>query len=81
MKVAPLAAQTFSKSSRYFIPGESPMFIERAEGAMIYDVDGNEFIDFNGCLGPITLGFNYPRVNKAVIEQLNKGIIFSTQAP
>ena len=60
MKVAPLAAQTFSKSSRYFIPGESPMFIERAEGAMIYDVDGNEFIDFNGCLGPITLGFNYP---------------------
>ena len=80
-KVAPLAAQTFSKSYRYFIPGSSPMFVERAEGTRMYDVDGNEFIDFNGCLGPITLGFNYPRVNEAIIEQLNKGIIFSTQAP
>lgn len=80
-KVAPLAAQTFSKSYRYFVPGQSPMYIERAEGSRIYDVDGNEFIDFNGCLGPITLGFNYPKVNEAIIEQLNKGIIFSTQAP
>ena len=80
-KVAPLAAQTFSKSHRYFIPNASPMFIERAEGARVYDVDGNEFIDFNCCLGPITLGYNYPAVNDAVIEQLKKGIIFSTQAP
>ena len=31
------------KNAADFIPGESPMFIERAEGAMIYDVDGNEF--------------------------------------
>lgn len=80
-KVAPLAAQTFSKSYRYFMPGTAPMFIERAEGAKVYDVDGNEFIDFICCLGPITLGYNYPKVNKAVMEQLNKGIIFSTQAP
>ena len=80
-KVAPLAAQTFSKSYRYFMPGEAPMYIDHAEGARVYDVDGNEFIDFICCLGPITLGYNYPAVNKAVIEQLNKGIIFSTQAP
>lgn len=81
LKVAPLAAQTFSKSYRYFIPDHSPMFIDRAEGARVYDVDGNEFLDFCCCLGPITLGYNYPRVNEAVIEQLNKGMIFSTQAP
>ena len=80
-KVAPLAAQTFSKSYRYFMPGAAPMFIERGEGTRLYDVDGNEFIDFVGALGPITLGYNYKRVNDAVIEQLNKGIIFSTQAP
>ncbi|MBQ8249887.1 MAG: aminotransferase class III-fold pyridoxal phosphate-dependent enzyme [Clostridia bacterium] len=80
-KVAPLAAQTFSKSYRYFMPGAAPMFIDHAEGARVYDVDGNEFIDFICCLGPITLGYNYPAVNKAVMEQLNKGIIFSTQAP
>lgn len=80
-KVAPLAAQTFSKSYRYFMPDVSPMYIERGEGAKVWDVDGNEYIDFICCLGPITLGYNYPEVNAAVIEQLNKGIIFSTQAP
>ena len=80
-KVAPLAAQTFSKSYRYFMPGRSPMYIDHAEGARVWDVDGNEFIDFICCLGPITMGYNYPRVNEAVIRQLNKGIIFSTQAP
>ncbi len=80
-KVAPLAAQTFSKSYRYFIPGSSPMFIDHGEGARLYDVDGNEYIDFVCSLGPITLGYNYPAVNEAVIEQLNKGIIFTTQAP
>ena len=80
-KVAPLAAQTFSKSYRYFMPGTAPMYIDHGEGARLYDVDGNEYLDFICCLGPITLGYNYPRVNEAVIEQLNKGIIFSTQAP
>ena len=80
-KVAPLAAQTFSKSYRYFMPGSAPMYIDHAEGARLYDVDGNEFLDFICCLGPITLGYNYPAVNAAVMEQLNKGIIFSTQAP
>ncbi len=81
IKVAPLAAQTFSKSYRYFVPGSSPMYIDHGEGSKLYDVDGNEFIDFICSLGPITLGYNHPEVNKAVIEQLNKGIIFSTQAP
>ncbi len=81
LKVAPLAAQTFSKSWRYFMPNEAPMYIDHGQGSRLYDVDGNEFIDFVCSLGPITLGYNYPAVNKAVIEQLNKGIIFSTQAP
>lgn len=80
-KVAPLAAQTFSKSYRYFMPGTAPMYIDHGVGARLYDVDGNEYLDFICCLGPITLGYNYPAVNEAVIEQLNKGIIFSTQAP
>ena len=81
LKVAPLGAQTFSKSYRYFIPGESPMYIDHACGSKLYDVDGNEFIDFVCSLGPITLGYNYEAVNNAVIEQLKKGMIFSTQAP
>ena len=63
------------------MPERAPMYIERGEGARLYDVDGNEYLDFICSLGPITLGYNDPAVNAAVIEQLNKGIIFSTQAP
>lgn len=80
LEVTPLGAQTFSKSYRYFVEGYAPMFMERGEGCKLYDVDGNEFIDFVCSLGPITVGYNNKKVNDAVIEQLNKGIIFSTQA-
>lgn len=79
--VVPLAAQTFSKSYRYFVPGAAPMYIDHGEGARLYDVDGNVYLDFICALGPIVLGYNYPAVNMAVMEQLNKGIVFSTQAP
>ena len=81
LKVAPLAAQTFSKSYRYFIPEKAPMYIDHAKGARLYDVDGNEYLDFMCSLGPITLGYNYPATNEAVKRQLEKGIVFSTQAP
>ena len=80
-KIAPLAAMTFSKGHRYFMPGKAPMYIDHGKGARLYDVDGNEYLDFICSLGPITLGYSYPAVNEAVIEQLNKGIVFSTQAP
>jgi glutamate-1-semialdehyde aminotransferase len=78
-KVTPLGAQTFSKSYRYYIEGEAPMFAERGEGCYIIDVDGNRFIDFVCALGPITIGYNNSEVNQAVIQQLEKGIAFSVQ--
>ena len=81
LKCAPLGAQTFSKSYRYYMPNSAPLYIDHANGARLYDVDGNEFIDFMCSLGPITLGYNYPAVNEAVTLQLEKGIIFSTQSP
>jgi len=80
LEVTPLGAQTFSKSYRYFVEGHAPMFIERGEGCRVWDVDGNEFIDFICALGHVTVGYNNKKVNDAVVEQLNKGIIFSTQA-
>lgn len=72
LKVSPLAAQTYSKSYRYFSKGYAPSYMERGEGCYIYDVDGNKFIDFMCALGPITVGYNEPAVNEAVIEQVNK---------
>lgn len=81
LKCSPLAAQTFSKSHRYFMPNNAPMFIDHGKGARVYDVDGNEFLDFTASLGPITLGYCYDKVNDAVKAQLEKGIIFPTQSP
>ena len=79
-KVTPLGAQTYSKSYRYYCEGKAPVFIERGEGSRVYDVDGNEYIDFVCGLGAITVGYNNPKINQAVMNQLNKGIMFSQQA-
>lgn len=72
LKVSPLAAQTFSKSYRYFCRGIAPSYMDYGEGCFIYDVDGNKFIDYMCALGPITIGYNEPAVNEAVIKQVNK---------
>lgn len=72
LKVSPLAAQTYSKSYRYFSRGVAPCYMDHGEGCYIYDVDGNEFIDFMCALGPITVGYNEPAVNEAVINQVHK---------
>ncbi len=81
LKVSPLAAQTFSKSYRYYCRGISPVYVDHGKGCRLYDVDGNEFIDFMCALGPITVGYNDERVNAAVAEQLKKGASFSLQSP
>lgn len=72
IEVSPLAAQTFSKSYRYFCRGAAPSYMDHGEGCYIYDVDGNKFIDFMCALGPITVGYNDPSVNEAVINQVHK---------
>ena len=80
LKVTPLAAQTYSKSYRYFCLGCAPSFMERGDGCYIYDVDGNKFIDYMCALGPITVGYNRKEVNEAVIEQVNKFASASLQS-
>lgn len=72
VKVSPLAAQTFSKSYRYFCRGVAPSYMDYGKGCYIYDVDGNKFIDYMCALGPITVGYNEPAVNEAVIKQVEK---------
>ena len=53
----PLASQTFSKSITAFPKGAAPLFVTKAKGAKIWDVDGNEYIDFVSALCCITLGY------------------------
>ena len=80
LKVSPLAAQTYSKSYRYFSKGYAPSYMDHGDGCRMYDVDGNEFIDFVCALGPITIGYNDPTVNDAVIKQVNKFASASLQS-
>jgi glutamate-1-semialdehyde 2,1-aminomutase len=55
---------------------ETPRFIEKADGAYIYDVDGNQYIDYIGSWGPMILGNNNPAVLKAVQEAIVKGLSY-----
>jgi glutamate-1-semialdehyde aminotransferase/spore coat polysaccharide biosynthesis protein SpsF (cytidylyltransferase family) len=77
LKTVPLGSQTFSKSKTQLPYGVSPYFASRGEGAYLYDVDDNKYIDFVNSLASITLGYNDPDVIQAVRLQLEKGTIFS----
>jgi len=76
-KVIPLASQTFSKSRTQFPVGVSPLFLDRGEGCRVWDVDGNEYIDYISSLCAITLGYQDPDVTDAVRAQLDSGVILS----
>lgn len=60
----------------YLAVKDTPRFIHRADGAYIYDVDGNEYIDYIGSWGPMILGNNSPVVLKAVQEVIGNGLSF-----
>ena len=59
-----------------------PLFISKASGSRIWDVDGNEYIDYWASAGPAILGHNDPGVRQAVIETLNdEGVLFTAPHP
>lgn len=76
----PLASQTFSKSWMTWTKGAAPLFIERARGSHIIDIDGNAYVDYVLGLLPIVLGYCDPDVDEAIIDQLGKGTTFSLPA-
>jgi glutamate-1-semialdehyde aminotransferase len=77
LKSIPLASQTFSKSLTQYPKGVSPFFIEKGKGSKVWDVDGNEYIDFVNSLAAVTLGYCDKDVDNAVQQQMKNGIIFS----
>ena len=56
--------------------GQTPRFIVRADGAKIYDADGNCYTDYVGSWGPMILGHNHPAVLKAVRKAAENGLSF-----
>lgn len=77
----PGGAQTTSKRPTAFAYGAYPIYLESADGCRVRDIDGNEFIDLVGGLGPVSLGYAYPAVDDAIREQLPKGIISGLLSP
>ncbi len=73
----PLGAQTFSKSITQYPYGVSPYFASRAKGSRLWDIDGNQYVDFVNSLCAVTLGYCDPDVNAAVAAQLEQGTLFS----
>lgn len=76
-RVIPGVTQTASKRPEAFAPGVFPDFVVSGRGSHVWDVDGNEYVDFVMACGPVTLGYCYPAVDDAIREQLIRGIIFS----
>ena len=56
--------------------GGSPLFIEKANGAYIYDADGKAYIDYVGSWGPMILGHNHPKIRAAVLAAVENGLSF-----
>lgn len=78
-KYIPWGTSTCSKRSTE-APDE-PEVIVRGQGCRVWDADGREFIDFRNALGPVTLGYAIPAVNRAIINQLENGISFGYPHP
>jgi glutamate-1-semialdehyde aminotransferase len=80
-RVIPGASQTMSKGPTQWVQGVAPNFLCRARGCRVWDVDGNEYLDFPMALGPVILGHGHPAVVEAITRQLADGITFTLPHP
>ena len=76
-KSIPLGSQTFSKSRVQYPVGVSPLFISKARGTFVWDIDGNKYIDLVNSLAAITIGYRNKQIDGNVRKQMKKGSIFS----
>jgi glutamate-1-semialdehyde 2,1-aminomutase len=77
LNIIPLGSQTRTKSYLSFPREKSPHFAYKAKGGYLWDIDGNKYLDFINALTAVNLGYQDPDVDRAVKEQMKKGVIFS----
>jgi glutamate-1-semialdehyde aminotransferase len=77
----PAATQTLAKGPGQFVRGVAPKYLARGKGARVFDVDGNEYLDYSMAVGPLSLGYCHPAVDDAIRAQLEDGITFSLMHP
>jgi glutamate-1-semialdehyde 2,1-aminomutase len=56
--------------------GSDPIFMDRADGSHLFDIDGNKYVDYVGSWGPMILGHRHPRVLEAIELTLKQGTSF-----
>lgn len=70
--------QSLMKRPEQFCPGQCPVFLERGQGAEVWDVDGNRYVDYISGLAATTLGHNHPKITEAITSTLQRqGILQS----
>lgn len=77
----PGLTHSLMKRPEQFSPGSFPVFLQRGRGALVEDVDGQEYIDFIGGLGVNLLGHNHPAVTAAIRRALEDGLLHSLPTP
>lgn len=77
----PAFTQTLAKGPGQYVNGVAPKYLVRGKGAHVWDADGNEYLDYNMAIGPLSLGYCYDRVDDAIRSQLADGITFSLMHP
>ena len=77
----PAVTQTLAKGPGQYVKGVAPKYLRRGKGAYVWDVDGNQFLDYTMGVGPLSLGYAYDVVDAAIKKQLEDGITFSMMHP
>ena len=76
VELIPNATNTLARGPLNWVQGVAPNFLARGQGAYVYDVDDNRYIDFAIGCGPVILGYGHPVVIEAVTRQLQQGNLF-----
>ena len=74
-----VVAGGISSQIRLSEPGGEPLFFDRAQGALMWDADGNEYIDYIQGMGPNIFGHAPEFVSQQVAEDMRKGYVFAAQ--
>lgn len=77
----PSVTQTLAKGPTQWVNGIAPKYLVKGKGAHVWDADGNEYIDYMMGVGPLSLGYAYPKIDEAIKKQLEDGITFSMMHP
>ncbi len=77
----PAFTQTLAKGPGQYVNGVAPKYLKRGKNARVWDVDGNEYIDLNMAIGPLSIGYSIPEIDEAIKAQLQNGITFSLMHP